>query len=306
MLHIKTPATTANMGCGFDCIGMALKLYNSLWVEEIENGLNINVLKQQSIPIPTETNNLIYKTIVDFYKILGKKVPGLSLIQEDNIPLTRGLGSSAACIVSGLLAGNGISKAKLKTNELVEIAAKIEGHPDNSTPALLGGIVVGAMADKGPKYVKVDPPEDLEFAVMIPNFPLSTEKARKVLPKAITLKDAVYNISRAGLLMASILTKNYDNLNVAMDDKLHQPYRKFIIPGMENIFKKAKEYGAKGVFLSGAGPTIIAVIHDNDAFKKVMSNYLRVHHSSFELHMIEPERNGAYAEVCDSCEKLQA
>ncbi len=297
MIHVRTPATTANMGSGFDSIGMALKLYNNLWAEERdENELEIRIAKEQSISIPTTANNLIYRTMADFYKTVGKKVPGFLLIQEDSIPLTRGLGSSAACIVSGLIAANSLSGANLSKDDLIAMAAKIEGHPDNSTPAFLGGIVVGALSDKDFKYVQMDAPDDLQFAVMIPSFTLSTEKARRAIPKLVTHKDAVFNVSRTGLLIASLMTRKYDNLNMAMDDRLHQPYRKSIVPGMEAIFKKAKEYGSKSVFLSGAGPTIIAAYHNNDTFLDNMNRYLYGLKGGWELNVIEPDNMGAILE----------
>lgn len=293
MLHIKTPATTANLGCGFDSIGMALKLYNELWIEETDGRLEINLISEHRSSIPLNENNLIYRTIKDFYSCIGKKAPNVRMYQKDCIPMTRGLGSSAACIVSGILAANALSRAKKTSDELLRYAARIEGHPDNAAPAMLGGIVVGAMNEKELRYVRLETPKDLRFAAIIPSFSLSTEKARKLLPKMIPHKDAVFNASRAGLLIASLIEHRYDNLHMALDDRLHQPYRKEIIPDFENIFKKAKEYGARGVFLSGAGPTIIAVLSKNESFEHNMENYLRPLKGGWVLNIMDADDAGA-------------
>lgn len=293
MYSIKVPATTANMGPGFDSIGMAFQMYNHTYIEEIEKGLEIEIKKNQDFLIPTDEKNLIYKTIKTFFQECGKSVPGIKIIQNDEIPLTRGLGSSAACIVAGLMAANELSGSKLSKKELAEIAAKLEGHPDNSTPAILGGMVVGAMDNEKLNYIKLNISEELKFNVMIPQFPLSTEKARNVIPKKIDLKDAVFNLSRTALLVAAITYNDFDKLSAAMDDRLHQPYRMPIIPDMEIIFKKAKEYGSKAVFLSGAGPTIIAITHKNDSFENKMKEFLESLNNKWDFKDLKPDLNGA-------------
>lgn len=293
MLSLKIPATTANMGPGFDSIGMALQLYNNILIEEIESGLEIEIKNEGSFYIPRDETNLIYKTIDDFFKMIGKKTPGLKIIQEDNIPLTRGLGSSAACIVAGLMAANKLSNANISKREMAELAAKIEEHPDNSTPAIYGGMVIGAMENEKLEFIKIDVPKELTFNVMIPSFTLSTETARKVVPNNITLKDAIYNSSRTALLVASIMNKDFDKLETAMNDRFHQQYRMPIIPNMENIFKKSKEFGAKGVFLSGAGPTLIAITKDNNKFYDVMNEFLKSLDGEWNIYLLKPDSNGA-------------
>lgn len=295
MIHVSVPATSANMGSGFDSIGIALKLYNNLWFEEIDGELEIIIKKKQQIKIPTDKKNLIYKTISDFYNKVGKKVPGLRIIQEDNIPLTRGLGSSAACIVAGLMAANYFSGCHYQREELAQIAAKIEGHPDNSNPAILGGMVVGALDENEMRYVKLSMPYFLTFAVMVPDFPVSTEKSRNVLPYNVSRSDAIFNSSRAALLVASMITGNIDNLKMAMDDRLHQPYRSKLIPGMENIINKSYYFGANAAYLSGAGPTIIAVLTDSKAFEfeKNMNDYLKSLPHNWSLQILKPDFEGA-------------
>lgn len=292
MIKVKVPATTANMGPGFDSIGMALQIYNIVYAEEIPSGLEI-IIQEGSKDIPTDETNLVYKTILKFYEIIGQEVPGMRLIQQDHIPHTRGLGSSAACIVAGLHIANAMSHSFFSKEELVQIAAQIEGHPDNTTPAILGGMTIGAMDDTDMKYVKVKVAENITFAVMIPDFTLSTELAREVLPAQIPLQDGVFNASRAALLAASMITGDVDNLPMAMQDRFHEPYRKHLIPNMEEIMDQSLSHGAKGVFLSGAGPTLIAVIKNVVAFRREMVEYLGGLEDSWQVQMIQADQKGA-------------
>ena len=295
MMHIKVPATSANMGPGFDSIGIALELYNQLWFEEIEEGVEIIVKRKQEIEIPTDKNNLIYKTMVDFFAQTGNVMPGVRLIQEDYIPMVRGLGSSAACIVAGLLAANHLSGRHYCREQLAQIAAKIEGHPDNSNPAFFGSMVVGALDQNEMRYVRLDLPKELVFAIMVPDFPVSTEASRKVLPDRYTKKDAVFNASRAALLVASMYTGKYENLSMAMQDRIHQPYRNQLIPNMDRIFKAAKNYGALATYLSGAGSTLMAVLTEEKAeeFQQKMKAYLKAIPNEWELTLLKPDTKGA-------------
>lgn len=292
MIKVKVPATTANMGPGFDSIGMALTMYNIVYAEKIDKGLEI-IVQDGNTSIPTDESNLIYKTICYFYDNIGQKVPSMRLIQQDSIPHTRGLGSSAACIVAGLHIANAMSQSFFSKEELVQMAAQIEGHPDNTTPALLGGMTIGAMNEKDMKYVKIRVPDTLHFAVMIPDFTLSTELAREALPKSVSLQDAVFNASRAALLATSMMTGDIDNLAIATEDRLHQPYRASLIPNMEAILEKARSYGAKGTFLSGAGPTLLAVIKNVVDFRREMVTYLDTLEHKWQVQMLQADNEGA-------------
>ena len=299
MIHIQVPATSANMGPGFDSIGMALTLYNHLWAEAIPEGVQIEVKREQPIEIPRDERNLIYKTMKYFYDQKGLPMPGVHLIQEDYIPMVRGLGSSAACIVGGLLAANALAGDICDREELAQMAAKLEGHPDNSNPALFGNMVVGAQDENGMKHVCMDLPEELVFAVMIPDFPVSTADSRNVLPESYSRPDVVYNVSRGALLVASILTGKLENLEMAMGDKIHQPYRKVLIPGMEEIFAKAKENGAAACYLSGAGSTLMAMVTKDKVqeFEKNMTVYLASLPHNWEMKLLSPDREGAKVEA---------
>jgi len=289
------------MGPGFDCIGMALSLYNVLWVEETdEAGPRLTIEnKNPAFRVPTNENNLIFKSIRRFYAETGcGATPPLRIIQDDRIPLTRGLGSSAACVVGGLIAANELSGAKLSKDELCFLAAKIEGHPDNSTPAILGGVVIGALSEKKLDYIKIVPGETLKFFVMIPDFQLATSKARGVLPKTVPLADAVHNVSRAALMAAALTTGDYSRLSSATEDRLHQPYRLPLIPDMDVLFYAAKACGASGVFLSGAGPSIIALYEgDASGFIERMAPFTKRTRRKWKITAIKPDTAGAVLDI---------
>lgn len=296
MLHIRIPATSANMGPGFDSIGVALQLYNHIWVEEIPSGVQIEVRKKQAIDIPTDENNLIYQTMQYFYKEKQLPMPGIHLIQSDDIPMVRGLGSSAACIVGGLVAANALAGYPCSTDELAVMATKLEGHPDNAAPAFFGSLVVGALdAEKNMNHVHLELPDDLLFAIMVPDFPVSTEKSRSVLPDHYSRADVVFNVSRAALLVASIMSGKYDNLQMAMEDCIHQPYRETLIPNMSNIFAKANASGAVACYLSGAGSTLMAMVTKDKAesFQRDMAAYLETLPNHWQLTILKPDLEGA-------------
>ena len=298
MIHIQIPATSANMGPGFDSIGVAVQLYNHIWVEEQKSGLTIEVKRKQEIAIPTDETNLIYQTMRFFYEKKGLTMPGVHLIQEDEIPMVRGLGSSAACIVGGLLAANELAGRPCDREELAQMAASLEGHPDNSNPALFGGMVVGAQTEEIMRYVRLELPEDLIFAVMVPDFPVSTSASRSVLPESYTRQDVVFNASRTALLVASVLAGKYENFDMAMQDRIHQPYRAKLIDGMEEIFEHAKAFGAVATYLSGAGSTLMAMVTKDkaDAFQREMSAYLSTLAHNWQLQLLHADRAGAKIE----------
>lgn len=266
MIRIDVPATSANLGSGFDSLGIALTMYNRVWMEEIDG---IDIRSTDGIDVPTDESNLIYWAANYLYELCGKKLPGLRIIQENNIPMARGLGSSSACIVAGILGANRILGNPFPVSELINIAAQIEGHPDNTSPAISGGLVASAMEGKRVYSVSVPVSNKIAFAVLIPPFELKTEKARGVLPTEYTREDAVYNLSRSGLMTASLFSGNLENLRVAVQDKIHQPYRGTLIKDCDTVFRTSYELGSHGTYISGAGPTIVCMIDSDDKdFKK--------------------------------------
>lgn len=292
MYKVKIPATSANLGPGFDCLGVALNLYNIIEVEEIGEGLKIEMNGNVG-KIPTNENNLVYKSMKAVFDKVGYFPKGLRIIQTNGIPMTRGLGSSAACIVGGIYAANYIVNKELSSQELAVLAASLDGHPDNTTPAIMGGMVVSVLEGNALFHASINIPDNLKFVAFIPEFTLSTVKARMILPERIFRKDAVFSASRAALLAASLANGKIENLSCALNDKLHQPYRKKLIPGMEKIFEKCIESGAVGCYLSGAGPTLIAILESEyDEFCSRIKPFLNSLRTSWELKMLDVDVKG--------------
>ena len=198
-----------------------------------------------------------------FFCLCGVPFRGLKIGQINNIPLTRGLGSSSACVIAGLKGANRLMGNPVSDDELLNLAAGIEGHPDNSTPALTGGLVTAVFDGKKVWYVKQEIKNDLRFVAIIPDFELSTAKARGVLPDTVPRRDGVFNLSRAALMSVSLYSGNYHNLRVAADDRLHQPYRMGLVKGGGEVMDACFQLGAYAAYLSGAGPTIMAIVDAN-------------------------------------------
>lgn len=263
MYRIQIPATSANLGAGFDALGLALDYYNYVDMEESDR---LDIASADGADVPCDERNLIYISAKDLYAVCGKELKGLKLRQTNNIPMARGLGSSSACIIAGLVGANKMLGDPLTKDDLVDLAAQIEGHPDNTAPALLGGIVTAVFDGRKVLWVKQEVYTKLKFVAMIPDFELKTEDARACLPKEVSHKDAVYNLSRAALFSASLLTGKFENLRTAVDDKLHQPYRMELIPGCRDVFDIAYTHGAYAGYISGAGPTIMAIVDEENRY----------------------------------------
>lgn len=263
MFKIQIPATSANLGAGFDALGLALTFYNYVEMEESDK---IDIASSDGLDIPTDEKNLIYISAKDLFNVCGKRLEGLKLRQTNSIPMARGLGSSSACIIAGLVGANKMLGDPLTKDDLVDLSAQIEGHPDNTAPALLGGIVTAVFDGRKVHWVKQEVFTKLKFIAIIPDFELKTEQARACLPKEIAHKDAVYNLSRAALFSASLLTGKFENLKTAVDDRLHQPYRMELIPHCKDVFDIAYTHGAYGAYISGAGPTIMAIVDENNTY----------------------------------------
>ncbi len=263
MIKLRIPATSANLGAGFDALGLAMTYYNYVNMEESDT---VDITSLDGLKVPTDKSNLIYESASHLFEICGRKLSGLKIEQTSNIPMARGLGSSSACIVAGLVGANTLLKNPLSADELVDLAAQIEGHPDNTAPALLGGIVTAVFDGRKVHWVKQEVNTKLKFVAIIPDFELKTEKARACLPNEISHKDAVYNLSRAALFSASLLTGKFENLRTACHDRLHQPYRMELIPNCRRVFDIAYNHGAYAAYISGAGPTVMAVVDEENEF----------------------------------------
>jgi homoserine kinase len=263
-IKVKIPATTANCGPGFDSIGIACTYYNELEVTELDTDeIQLEVSGEGEGIIPATRDNIVCQAIDKVFERVGHTCKGLRLKMENNIPLARGMGSSAAAIVGGLFAANELSGSKLTRHDLFELATEMEGHPDNVAPAIFGGITVSIMEGNKPSYLRFMPPKPLYMIVAIPEFHLATKTARSVLPIQVPREDAIFNLSRTALLVTALSQGKYEYLSQALEDKLHQPYRMPLIKGMEDVVPLAKEAGAYGCVISGAGPSLIAFAEKN-------------------------------------------
>lgn len=254
---VKAPATTANMGPGFDCLGMALDIWNTVTVETGASSFDISGEGKDSLS--KDATNLLYRSFARVYERIGKPVPSVRIHCRNEIPLGRGLGSSAAAVASGLLAASELSGANIPANRLLALAADIEGHPDNAAAAIMGGCRI--VVDDGDALITaaVSIPAYLKTVLFVPEVPMPTEQSRGILPQTVDRRDAVFNIGRAALLVNAFAIGDLTHLATATQDKLHQPAREAIFYPMKNIFRAAMAAGALGVFLSGAGSAVLAL-----------------------------------------------
>jgi homoserine kinase len=258
------PATTANLGCGFDVLGLALQLYNSFTLT-ITTTPGWRVRLPPGLALPTDRHNLVYRAAHRLFEQIGYFPPGLDLSCTIAIPLARGLGSSSSAIVGGLVAANHLTGNTLDKEALLAMAVDLEGHPDNVTPALMGSLTLSYTDHAQHRYLRLAFPQELTLIAAIPDFELPTTRARAVLPTQVSRADAVFNCSRTALFVYAVLQRRYDLFAAAMDDRLHQPYRAALIPGMTAAITAGYAAGALGVALSGAGPTLLAIAQDNTA-----------------------------------------
>lgn len=268
---VSVPATSANLGPGFDCLGLALELRNRLLITRSGPDLPYDghrtnyVVRATGVDmakIPLDESNLAVQAAEVFFRHIDRRPTALEMQMENCIPVGSGLGSSSSAIVAGLVGANAVFDGPVSRHELLRMAVEMEGHPDNVAPAMLGGLVLGILPDEtyGPKDLIVhrwDPPQ-LAAVIVLPDFHLLTAEARAVLPPTIRRSDAIFNASRVALLVESLTTGRYDWLRVAMGDRLHQSHRLGIIPGAAEAYQAAYLAGAQGVALSGAGPSLIA------------------------------------------------
>ena len=303
-VSVKVPATTANLGPGFDSIGLALPIFNTITVEETimpGTGIEINIIdetnEQDIISIPTDENNVVYKAIELLYNSIGQTPSELKITIKTQIPIARGLGSSAAVIVGGLIAANELLGKPADEAALLSIATEIENHPDNITPAVVGGFVVSSLEDDGSVvYSKMTWPKDWNITVCIPDYELSTSIARSVLPQEVPMKDAIFNLKHVGMLVQAVNTHDEKLMKIALHDRLHQPYREKLVPGFREISEALKhEDNVLGVVISGAGPSILVISSGNhlDKIKETVSKVWADLNVKSKILTLQVEQNGA-------------
>jgi homoserine kinase len=257
---VRAPASSANLGPGFDSLGVSLGLFTTLTVTR-QSRTEVVPLGPDLADTPADTSNYIYKCMQITARRVGRELPPVRVEIRTEVPLARGLGSSAAALVAGLVAANVLLGEPLGQDELLDMAAREEGHADNVAPALMGGIAVATLDKVGTHFVRLEPPEHLGVTVLIPDFELSTSKARAVLPTEYSRADTVHALSHAALLAAALATGRLDLLEHAMQDYVHQIWRAPLVPGLSDVLEGATRHGALGAALSGAGPTVLC-FHD--------------------------------------------
>lgn len=286
---IKVAATTSNIGPGFDCLGIALDLYNEFKIDFADH-LAISGCPEQYC---TE-DNLVYRAYVHTMNKLSKTVRPITIQIVNSIPISRGLGSSATCILAGVIAANEISGARLSDQQLLDIALELEHHPDNLAPALYGGMVLSISAQSKTICQTIKLRDDLAFVAIVPDYQLSTEKSRAVLPKALSYSQTVFNIGRSALLVSALENGDYHLLRHACDDAIHQPFRKHLIPEYDEIEALAYDYGAYAFYLSGAGSTMIALCNaDYHNFYNITQKLPE----NWQCHILKTAPSGAIVKI---------
>lgn len=301
MIRVRVPATTANMGPGYDVLGMALSQYSTFQCQEDDKiSLTIKGLESEKLVNQDHEANLVVRSMNHLFKYVDKYPKGYKLEIINDIPLARGMGSSASAIVGGLLVANYLVGANLDQDEILKLATQIEGHPDNVAPALMGNIVLSTKApDDQVIYHSIKPFDDLTCVLFIPDYEVSTSMSRAVLPQSISMADAVHTSGHLSLMLAGFMTGNKDLIGQTMVDRLHEPYRKSLIKNFDDFKASALEVGAFAFSLSGSGSTIIAYCdhdsapHVKRAFEEVSQKYS----ISGTSKIIAPCSQGAVCEV---------
>ncbi len=295
----RIPASTTNLGPGFDVLGLALQLYSKVTLETIETDTQVVVSGVDADKIPSTPEHIAFQAVeLVFDRSDTKRPKGFKLHIENGIPAIRGLGGSGTAILGGLLTANVLCSSPFSDIELLNFATELEGHPDNVAASLYGGIVVSAQENAQVHTVRLECPSVLSVVLAIPDFPLSTEQARGVLPTSVGFADAIYNTSRSTLLIASIATGQFEMLRVAMKDRLHQPYRASLIPGFDDVAKAATTAGALSVALSGAGPTVAAYCldHTHQVAARMQSAFKK-HQIASDIKILKPDADGASVHI---------
>lgn len=254
------PASTSNLGSGFDAFGLALQLYLTVEMEISSEGLQIQPSGEGASDIPRHEVNLIFRSAKKVFEKVGQPLPGLKIIMENQIPLFRGLGSSGAATIAGLVCAARLANLNLPPEEILSLAQAIEEHPENAASSLLGGLTINCVEANGLVICKkVEVNEKLKVVLLIPETAISTYEARRVLPETVPHHDAVFNLQRSALLAYAFISRDYEALKAAMQDKLHQPYRKGLIPHYDEFETLGYQNDALGVCISGSGSTVLGL-----------------------------------------------
>jgi homoserine kinase len=263
MITARVPATSANLGAGFDCFGLALDLHNDIGIVP-DAPFKVDVHGEGADSLPRDRSNLVARTVFRYFDVVGRRVPPFALRLTNRIPMTGGLGSSSTALVGGLLVANRIPGDLLGRDDLLRLAFELEGHPDNVAPAVLGGLILSVVDAGRLTTVPIPLPPGLRAILFLPRFSTSTREARRLLPPRVPFGDAVFNLSRTALLVAAMTSGRLDLLRCATQDRLHQPYREVLFPKMGELFHAALAAGALAVWLSGSGSALLALAAGNE------------------------------------------
>lgn len=292
----RVPATTANLGPGFDCLGMAVKLYNHIEMHDVgDQPLTIHVSgPSANDSIPLDADNLVYRAANKVFEAAGQRPERLTLKLTLEAPLARGLGSSASAIAGGMAAANALLGSPLDEQKLLSLMLNMEGHPDNITPCLVGGLTASLAIDGKVTYLRRKPSSSIQCVLLVPDYELATAKARQAIPKSIPVKDAVFNLCRVPFVLDRLESGEIDDLAVIIDDQLHQPYRKPLIKAYDEVSTQAFDAGAAAVCISGAGPTILAISRreKSGAVATAMEEALEAIDVQGKAHVLDPDLEG--------------
>ncbi|MEG0361708.1 MAG: homoserine kinase [Longicatena sp.] len=292
MVKIKVPATSANIGVGYDCLGVALDDWASVTFEIIEEGLEIIGCEEAYC----NEENLFYVAFQTALAYMHENVSGVRICVESDIPYARGLGSSATCIVAGIVGANALFKNPMNKYEIFALATQLEGHPDNIAPAIFGALCVSFMEEEKPSMIKYGVKKDLLFVTIIPDYEVSTKKAREVLPTTLTYQDAIYQMGRCAALAKALEIGNAVILKKACQDKMQEPYRKKLIKEYDEVERIVKKAEAITMFISGSGSTMIALTQEESIAQEIKNNVLEKF-PNWEVRNLKATSDGVQSEV---------
>lgn len=293
MIKVRVPATSANLGVGYDCMGLALDDYATVTFEVIAHGLEILGCEEAYC----NEDNLFYQAFLEGLKYMNETVPGIRITVDTDIPYARGLGSSATCIVAGLAGANALFQNRMNRYELFDLATRMEGHPDNIAPAIFGGLCVSFMEEGKPNMIRYGVKRDLQFVTMIPDYEVSTKSAREVLPNNMSYAQAVYQMGRCAALAKAIEIGNAMIMKRACTDQMQEPYRKELIPEYADVNKLCEDAGMITMYISGSGSTMIALTQE-EADAGVLMEAIKKRYPTWDVRILKATYDGVQSEVC--------
>jgi len=303
-VEVRLPASTSNLGAGFDCFGLALQLYLTIRATaETDSGVSCRIdfegSDENTTALPRDSENLIYRSMAYVAAREGIKLPPVHLTIQNDIPISRGLGGSAAAIVGGIKLCEMLTGREIPDEKVMQYASEFEGHADNIVATLLGGFVVTSISRQGRIVAIKSPwPDDIEIVVVAPELHLVTKLARAALPRMINHIDGVFNLQRSALFSAALFEKRYDVLWEAMQDRLHQEKRSTLVPGLPEALSLPRMPGLLGLALSGAGPSVLALAQDNfDEIADTIAQCFRRHGIGTTTHKLQIDNNGFQSRV---------